>query len=121
MSKQLSFSSLANKYVKNFREMINNSEDKIDIMNNFSLISCRLLQDVFPEQSADIKDNDIIFDPSENLKFKINKRILNEKYFQEIWNCSDLPVIIENFANSAHHRYLHLIKNPQKSQTKIRV
>lgn len=121
MTKQLSFSSVANKYMKNFREMVNNSEDKIDIANNFSLISSRILKEVFPDYSAEINDNDVIFDSSEKVKFKITERLSSRTFFQEIWNSSDLPTIIENFANSANHRYLHLLNNPQKSQTKIRI
>jgi len=121
MSKQLSFSPLANQYMKNFREMINNSEDKVDVTNSFALISCRFLQEVFPENADNIKDNDVTFQPSEQEFYKISQDLFNEDYFQKIWQCSDLPSIIENFANSAYHRYTHITKHPQKSQMKIRV
>lgn len=121
MSKQLSYSSLANKYMKNFREMINSTEDKVDINNSFSLISCRFMLEVFSDEPTDIKDNDFTFDPAERLYFKISENLMNTKHFQDIWNSSDLPIIIENFATSAYHRYMHLLKNPQRSETKKRI
>jgi len=37
-----------------------------------------------------------------------------------LWETSDIKDIIQRFAQTAYKRYLHLQKNPAKTQKKIR-
>jgi hypothetical protein len=60
---------------------------------------------------------DFLYEPP----FEIDPRIRSNEAFLSIWNASDLPHIMNRFAEVAMHHYLHLAKNLKKTEAKIRM
>ncbi|MBN1327748.1 MAG: hypothetical protein JW996_07345 [Candidatus Cloacimonetes bacterium] len=120
MKSQISFSNLGNQFIHEMREGINNSEDKVDLENCFSMTVAKFLKRVFEDHEIRINDDDIRFDPAADNYFSLHGELRDHDYFKEIWHSSDLPNVIKKFANSVYHRYLHLDRHPEKTQKKIR-
>ena len=120
MKKQISFSTIGNKYLHQMRDKINNSEDKVDLGNHFSYTVTQFLNEVFDNDEVDIASDAVIFDPNSQNYYTINEDLKKIKIFKETWENSDLPNVIKKFADSTYHRYIHLNKHAEKTQKKIR-
>ena len=104
----------------NFRIIINTSEDIEDVRNIFSYTIIELFEKVFQEKLGELYTEDVVFEPDKKPFFTFNEKISENREFKKIWNESDLPKVISNFADSAYRRYLHLQKHPEKTEMKIR-
>jgi len=120
MKSQISFANLGNDYIHRMRDQINNSEDKIDLENNFCYTVSKFLIDVFSGEELEVSADDISFDPNSETFYTLSDNLKNQERFREIWQNSDLPNVIKRFAESTYHRYLHLNKHLEKTQKKIR-
>ncbi len=116
MSAQISFSKLEKEFLPQFREKISTSEDVIDVQKYFSHTIRVMLQKAFEKEEITINEEDIelITIPP---YYTIKKMDLS---IQSLWENSDLKDILHRFAEMAHKRYLHLQKNPSKTNKKIR-
>ncbi len=120
MAKQISYTSIGNEFLHKMRDQISNSEDKIDLGNSFSYVVSDFLNKVFEEYGIEIGDDSILFDPEAENYYSINSELLVQNDFAETWHNSDLPSMIKKFADSTYHRYLHLNKHKEKTDSKIR-
>ncbi len=116
MSTQVSFSKLEKEFLPQFREKISTSEDIVDVQKYFSYTIKELLQKAFEKEGINLYEEDIELTttpPHYTIK-NINPSI------KMVWENSDLKNILQRFAEIAHKRYLHLQKNPSKTNKKIR-
>ncbi len=120
MKNQISFSTLGNECVHKFRNKINNAENIIDLKNQFVFTVINFLNKVFEKNQIDIDADDIKFDPEKKDLYILNKRLTQNPDFKNIWENSDLKNVLSKFAESAHHRYIHICKHKEKTNKKIR-
>jgi len=122
MEGKVSFSVLEKEFAHVFRSGINCSEDKVDLGNHFSKTMKTLLQKVFEHEHipVDVDDADITFDPGARHYYALSGRLRRLGSFKGLWEGSDLPSVIERFADSTHKKYLHMDKHREKTRFKIR-
>jgi hypothetical protein len=120
MKKQISFAGIGNEFLHKMRDQINNSEDKVDLGNNFAYVVNGFLARVFDEKEINIDNESVQFDPKAENYYQINQNLLEQGDFIETWQNSDLPNVIKKFAESTYHRYIHLNKHNDKTIKKIR-
>ncbi len=118
MGEKISFSNVSNDFVHNFRERINHSEDINDLMTNFSYTVSLFINTVSPDNLGAIVA-DIKFIPDCSRHFEINKALFEVEEFKNLYNDSDMDSIISKFAESANHRYMHLMKHTERTNSKI--
>ncbi len=118
MKGQISFSAIGNELIHELRDRLNNSEDITDVRNNFSYTVISLLSQAF--ENIEIDADDVNFTPEKENRYSISDRLMNIKEFKEIWQHSDLSNVINKFADSSYHRYLHTNKHQEKTNKKIR-
>ena len=116
MSTQVSFSKLEKEFLPQFRERISSSEDIVDVQKYFSFTIKEMLHKVFENNSIDIHEDDI--ELLQTVPYYAIKRI--DASLQSLWENSDLKDIVKRFALTAHNRFIHLQKNPSKTNKKIR-
>ncbi len=116
MSTQVSFSKLEKEFLPHFREQISTSEDIVDVQKYFSHTIKEMLQKAFGKDEIIVNEEDIEL-TSTAPYYSIKNMGMS---IQHIWENSDLKDIIKRFAEVAHKRYLHLQKNPSKTNKKIR-
>jgi len=120
MTKHFSFSHLENEMIHQFRERINHSEDLTDLEKLFSRTAVDLVRKALADE-VPVKHDDIVFDPNQNGFFRFSRRLLENNQFGSKLEQSDLGQVLGRFAASAHHRYVHLRRNPKNTESKIRV
>ncbi len=116
MSTQVSFSKLEKEFLPPFREKISTSEDVTDVQKYFSHTIQAMLQKAFEKEEITINEEDIELATMPPY-YTIKKMDLS---IQSLWENSDLKDIFHRFAEMAYKRYLHLQKNPSKTNKKIR-
>ena len=116
MSTQVSFSKLEKKLLPQFRERISTSEDMVDVQKYFSYTIEEMFFKAFENQTISINEDDIQLLTEEPF-YKIKKM---EPALQSLWEHSDLKDIVKRFAVTTHKRFVHLQKNPSKTNKKIR-
>ena len=119
MSLQYSYALYEKDFSHEFREKLNLSEDGSDISNHFSHTITKMFNKIFGDKFT-IKDPDIIFEPGNGPHFSFSRNLLDNMEFQNALQNSDIGNIVERFAESAHHRYVHLSKHLEKTNSKIR-
>jgi hypothetical protein len=119
MGEKISFSSVGNDLIHNFRERINHSENINDLMDNFSYTVSLFINSVSPTKvSASVSDVRFISDSSKH--FEINQSLFEVDEFNQVYHDSDMESIISKFADSANHKYIHLMKHKEKTNSKIK-
>lgn len=120
MSLQYSYALYEKDFGHEFREKLNHSEDSSDISNHFSHIVSKMLNKIFGDKFT-VKDPDIVFEPqTEGGHFSFSRKLLDNSDFKNALDNSDIGHIVERFAEAAHHRYLHISKHSEKTNSKIR-
>ena len=120
MKDQISYSTLENELIHELRDKLSHSENIVDISHTFSYTVIHLLTQVFEDQDLSIDADDVKFQPDKNGHYSISDRLKNTNEFKEIWVNSDLPNVINKFAEAAHHKYIHISKHLEKTNSKIR-
>jgi len=120
MEKQISFSTLGNESIHQFRDKINNAENTVDLKNHFAFTVIDFLNQIFEKSQLDIDADDIQLTPDKNALYEFSDKLLDNVEFKKIWDISDLKNVIHKFADTAHHRYIHLNKHKEKTNKKIR-
>lgn len=116
MSTQLSFSKIEKEFLPQFREKISTSEDMVDVQKYFSYTVKEMLQKAFEKEGITIYEENI--ELTSTPPYYTIKNI--DSSIHVLWENSDLKDILQRFAEVAHKRYLHLQKNPSKTNKKIR-
>lgn len=119
MSLQYSYAFYEKDFSHEFREKLSHSEDTGDISNYFSHTMSKLLNKIFSEKIK-IDDSDIVFEADNTSHFSFSRKLLDNTEFISTLENSDMGNIVERFAETAHHRYLHLSKHLEKTTSKIR-
>ncbi|MCP4132846.1 MAG: hypothetical protein GY754_17910 [bacterium] len=120
MTKQVSFSTLGNKYMHQLRHKVSHAEDKIDLENQFSYTITNFLKKVFEGKNLTIAAYDVVLNPGAVNFFTLSSKLLNSKVFMDAWDGSDMPHVIKKFADTACHRYIHLDKHSEKTENKLK-
>ena len=120
MSKQISFTKYGNQVLPQFRERLNKAESTEDLKKFFVYTTRELFKGVFAGE-LQINYEDVALAPKTPPHFTLSDRLLADPLFSGSWKDSDLPTIMTNLAGTAMKRYVHLEKNPAKSEAKIRL
>ncbi len=102
-----------------FREKINLSEDKVDLMNNFSMAALELLRKSI-KKGSDVRMDDIMLDINSPKGIQYSERLNSLPEFRELLSETDIETQITHLADAAKHRYKHLSKHREKTNLKIR-
>ena len=111
-----SFSKLEKSILPKHRNRLNHAESVEDVKKFFFYTINELFTKIF-NGSYKLATEDIVLAPQRGSYYNISGRMQNHK---QIWEKSDLAMIIHRLAKSSAHRYQHLAANPLKSQLKIK-
>lgn len=114
-----SLSSESREVFHSFREKINHAEDKVDLMNSFSMAAGEVVR-MSMKNNADIRADDITLDVNSPRGFNYSERLNSNPDFRELLQGSDLESQILHLADSAKHRCKHLLKHTERTNLKIR-
>ncbi|MFO7761796.1 MAG: hypothetical protein ACQES8_04615 [Thermodesulfobacteriota bacterium] len=120
MSRQLSFTKFENELRPDFRQKMSSAESTEDVKKFFVYTVINLMKKVFADDFK-LEYDDIAFAPTKAPYYKLNNQITEKDQFKSIWEKSDLPQVMKRFAESAANRFNHLVKNPDKTESKIRM
>lgn len=120
MSRQLSFTKIENELRPDFRQKMSKAESTEDVKKFFVYTAMKLMKEVFGDDIK-LEYDDIVFVPSAAPYYRINDDITEMDRFKSIWEESDLPQVLNRFAESAANHFNHLTKNPDKTESKIRM
>ncbi|MFZ5427428.1 MAG: hypothetical protein ACOZEN_10660 [Thermodesulfobacteriota bacterium] len=118
MTHQISFTRIEQALIPGFRERMDRAESTEDVKKFFVEVASTLLSDALGEAGA-IRYEHISLAPDEPDGYVLSGEVLARKEFAEIWEASDLPRIMSQFAGRAVNRYIHLDKNPEKTESKM--
>jgi hypothetical protein len=120
MTDRVSFTRYENIIYPSFRQEVQKAESTVDVRNSFTLATRKLLHSAL-EGKMDFRDDDIRLLPESDARFVISKRLLSSPAFKAVWEDSDLPRVIDRFADLAIGRCKRLQKHPEKTDAKIRM
>jgi len=119
MTEQTSFTRIENDVVPVFRMKISRAESTEDVKKFFF----QTLRDLFTQIFNDaitFEREDVVLHPADDPCVVIMPRLITQPAFAETWAKSDLKRVVDRLALMACNRYLHLDKNPEKTNAKIR-
>ena len=120
MTRQISFTKHEHKVLPNFRSKFNKAESTEDVKKFFVYTVMELMNNVFDgELKFEYEDCALKTDCAPF--YSLSERILSSDAFQPVWTESDLQRVLYRLAESATHRYRHLRKSPEKTESKIRM
>ena len=119
MATQISYSKFENDLIHHYRNQISGAESSTDVEKFFDYAIRELCKKVFKDDIL-LKQQDFQFLQESDPLFQVHRRLLNTEAFKEIWDNSDLPHIVERFAQTANNRAIHLEKHKEKTNLKIR-
>ena len=119
MEKQISVVKHENNILPGFRSKISRAESTEDVKKFFIHSIRELLVRVFQDNKY-LDFDAISLSPEDNPLFKLKKDEMTTGEFSDMWKHSDLQRVIGRLAETASHRYRHLDKKPEKTETKIR-
>jgi uncharacterized protein (DUF4415 family) len=119
MTMTRSLSSELREAAHSFREKINHSEDRVDLMNSFSMAAREVVKKSI-KTDADIRIDDITLDINSARGFNYSERINSLPEFIELLKETDIESQITHFAEAAKNRCRHLSKHHEKTNLKIR-
>lgn len=114
-----SLSSEAREVTHSFREKINLSEDRVDLMNSFSIAAMEIVRKVI-KNNADIRIDDITLDVDSPKGVHYSERLNSIPEFVALLHETDLEAQITHLADAAKHRCRHLAKHRERTNLKIR-
>jgi len=102
-----------------FREKISHAEDRVDLMNSFSMAAREVVKKGI-KNDADIRIDDITLNFDSPRGFSYSERINSIPEFRNLLNETDIEAQINHLADAAINRCKHLSKHPEKTNLKIR-
>ena len=89
-------------------------------MKKFFVYAVKELLEQSCEGQVAVEYNDICLDPGTLKGFVCSKTLEKNEMYQQAWNNSDLPRIVDRLAEKALNRIKHLAeKHPDKTEAKI--
>ena len=119
MTEQISFTKFENDVLPEFRMKISKSESTEDVKKFFF----QTLRDLFAKIFADaitLERDDVVLAPAVAPCIVISSSLHAQQPFAEAWHHSDLNRVLDRLARAACNRYVHLEKNNEKTNAKIR-
>ncbi len=114
-----SLSSELREVAHSFRRKINHAEDRIDLMNSFSLAALEIVKKGI-KNNVDVRIEDIILNIDSPKGFNYSERINSIPEFKNLLKETDIESQIIHLAEAAKHRCKHLSKHTEKTNLKIR-
>ncbi|WP_462325410.1 hypothetical protein [Desulfoplanes sp.] len=119
MSEQISFTKFENELLPTYRMKITKAESTEDVKKFFFQTLRDLLHRILGDKVV-FEREDIVLTPHSLPGFRINEPLASDPTLQRAMTDSDLKRILERLARSAANRHVHLDKNPEKTNAKIR-
>lgn len=119
MTQQISFSSLEQELLHDYRAKMGIAESNEDVKKFFIYNAMELFKQA-AEKPVTINYEDIELRFEQAPYFEISDRLLSKSNIAELCNSSDLTNILGRFAETAVKRCKHLKKNPAKTEAKFR-
>lgn len=119
MDKKKSFAHIEQELRHTYRNNLNIAESDEDVKKFFVYAVKELLEQAC-EGQVTVEYNDLCLDLDATKGFVCSKTLGKNKMFQQAWNNSDLPRIVERLAEKGKNRIKHLEeKHPDKTEAKI--
>lgn len=115
MSYQKSFTEIENKFWSEFKPKLNEAEKVEDTKKLFSKTIANLLAEIDPEINAKYGEFESDFMILED-GYSVSEKVSENEVFKGLLIISDLPKIIERFAEAASHRMVHQLNKHEKAQ-----
>lgn len=119
MATQISYSKFANNVMHQYRHQMSGAESSTDVVKFFDYAVRELCHQIF-DGDVSFRQQDFQFTQEGESLYQVHRRLLNTEMFREVWDNSDLPRIIDKFAQTANNRFIHLEKHREKTNLKIR-
>lgn len=106
-------------FFSKFRNRVTNSKKVDDLRRAFTISVADLLGTLLDEEIS-LDGEDVSFSPEKKDHYRISEEFRGSPPVFEILNDPEIRQILKKAAQTAHHRYLHLKKHPEKTELKIR-
>lgn len=117
---EASFTKIQKNLVHKMRKRLAACVSIPELASAFSEIGDRLMAAVFEKTGISIPGRSVAFSANGSTHYQISQKLREDESFMLVWSNSDLPAIMDRFAHSAYHRYLHLKSTPDRVNVKIR-
>jgi hypothetical protein len=118
MSTQHSFTKLEKPLYQELKNSLMQAESTEDAKKFFSRTVCRLIASA-TRNAVEPDEEEVTLDPEADEGYRLGEELLADPSFRSVWKDSDLKRIVRRMAETAAHRYHHLEKNPEKTESKI--
>lgn len=119
MVKQVSYTALERQFRALLRDNLEKCEAPSDVEERFSRVGGAFLREVLGEATA-IGPEDLTLAPEAAPPYRVSPEVQGAPGFGQAMDASDLPHILERFADKARAEYLRLKKAHPQSEQKIR-
>lgn len=125
MSEQLSFTKIENDLRPAYRNRLNTAESPEDIKKFFVYTAREFLHRALEGTAEDpgrsqVDYEDVHLTPESDPPYAVSGKLASHPGYLALQHRSDLTIILTRLAQSAARRYVHLERNPGKSESKIR-
>ena len=117
---KLSFRKFERIILPRFRKKIKEAESSEDIKKTVTSAIGDLFEKAF-EGNLAFRYEDVHFKARKQPYVFLDQKLFKDEYFRSMWRDSDLQKTIDRFAETAVHRYKHLEKHREKTNSKIRM
>ena len=117
MTSRISYSKLEKAYTPNFRNKINMARSTNDVYDVFCYTVASMLNEI--TETNKFRETDIDFFPERECHYEFGPDLKQEPIIAECLNSSDLGRILDDMAQTATNRHAHLMKHPEKTNSKI--
>ncbi len=119
MTEQISFTRFENEVLPVFRMKISKAESTEDVKKFFFQTLRDLFDKIFGGTLVFEREH-VLLVPNADPCAVISPALHSQPPFAEAWGTSDLKRVIDRLAKTACNRYVHLEKNHEKTNSKIR-
>lgn len=116
MTDQKSFTKFENDVVHQYRKNIMAADSAEEVGKYFARTVCELLEKASAE-AVHCRHEDVTFLPTKTPCYGLAESLTAQPAFQTIWQASDLAAIFTRLVEPAVHRYTHLEKHREKTNT----
>ncbi|MGF1718220.1 hypothetical protein L4D08_25515 [Photobacterium chitinilyticum] len=117
MSSHISYSKLEKTYTPDFRHKISTARNTNDVYNAFCYTVASMFNEITDSQK--FRESDIDFYPERNCHYELGVNLKCEPSVVECLHTSDLGRILDDMAQTATNRHTHLMKHPERTNSKI--
>ena len=117
MSERFSFTKYENELRSLYRDRLNKAESTEDVKKFFVYTVMELFEKIF-DQKIKIHYEDISLDPESKPPYRLSQHLRDNPELNLALEQSDLDVILNRMAQSAANRYMNLMRNTERSNSK---